>query len=161
MNRVEDAILGGWKISFFYTYESGQPFTVQCPTATTADFGCAANVVAGQNLYSGPHNYHQWLNPSAFANPASATAIGQADLSPLGGGVQQARGPHFSNLDSAILKDFKFTESMKLQFRAEAFNLFNFVDLNAPSGALNSASFGKVTGAANPRQMSLSLMLKF
>jgi hypothetical protein len=165
MNRVEDAVLGGWKISFFYTYESGQPFTVTCPTATSADFGCAADVVAGQNIYAGPHNYHQWLNPGAFVNPASATAIGQADLSPLGGGVQQARGPSFSNLDSAILKDFTFTESTKLQFRAEAFNTFNTPPFAQP-GQLNflTSNFSSISATKNSNQnfgaRTLQLALK-
>ena len=165
MNRVEDTILGGWEISFFYTYESGQPFTVTCPNSTTADFGCAADVVAGQSIYSGPHNYHQWLNPSAFANPPSATAIGQADLSPLGGGVEQARGPSFSNLDSAILKDFKFTESTRLQFRAEAFNTFNTPPFAQP-GSLNflTSNFSSISATKNSNQnfgaRTLQLALK-
>src|SRR6185437_5055895 len=44
MNGAANAILGGWQINFFYTYQSGQPFTVGCPNSTTADFGCSANV---------------------------------------------------------------------------------------------------------------------
>jgi hypothetical protein len=165
MNRAEDAILGGWEITFFYTYESGQPLTITCPSATTADFGCAADVVPGQGLYSGPHNYHQWLNPNAFANPPAATAIGQTDLSPLGGGVQQARGPSFSNLDSAILKDFKLTESTKLQFRAEAFNTFNTPPFAQP-GQLNftTSNFSSISATKNSNQnfgaRTLQLALK-
>ena len=165
MNRFEDAILGGWKVTFFYTYESGQPFTVTCPTATSADFGCAADVVSGQNIYGGPHNYHQWLNPSAFANPASAATIGQASLAPLGGRIQQARGPSFSNLDSAILKDFKFTESTKLQFRAEAFNTFNTPPFAQP-GQLNflTSNFSSISATKNSNQnfgaRTLQLALK-
>lgn len=165
MNTVENAILGGWELSFFYTYQSGQPFTVTCPTATSADFGCAAGVVAGQSIYSGPHNYHQWLNPAAFLNPPAATAIGQSDLSPLGGGVQQARGPNFSNLDSAILKDFKFTESTKLQFRVEAFNTFNTPPFAQP-GQLNflTANFSSISATKNSNQnfgaRTLQLALK-
>ena len=55
-NRAADALLGGWMINGFYTLQSGQPFTVNCPVATTADFGCFANVVPGQGLYTGGHN---------------------------------------------------------------------------------------------------------
>ncbi len=64
----------------------------------------------GQNFYAGPHNFTQWLNPGAFAQPPAATTIGQVDYSPLGGEIQQVRGPHFNNLDSSILKNFNFTE---------------------------------------------------
>lgn len=152
MNRAADAIFGGWQINFFYTYQSGQPFTVNCPTSTTADFGCTANLTS-QSLYSGPHNYTQWLNPGAFAQPAQATTIGQADYSPLGGGDQQARGPSFSNLDSSLLKNFAFMESLRLQFRAEAFNTFNTPPFAQP-GQLNwtSGNFSNISATKNSNQ---------
>ena len=51
MSRAADLIVGGWVINGFYTFQSGQPFTVTCPTATTADFGCAANVVRARALH--------------------------------------------------------------------------------------------------------------
>ena len=168
MNRAEDAVAGGWQINFFYTYESGQPFTVTCPNATTADFGCSANIVSGQDIYAGPHNYHQWLNPSAFANPAAATAVGQAGFAPLGGGLQQARGPDFANLDSSILKDFTFTESTRLQFRAEAFNTTNTPPFAQP-GQLNflTTNFSSISSTKNSNQnfgartLQLALKLMF
>ncbi|HEX4038462.1 MAG TPA: TonB-dependent receptor [Acidobacteriaceae bacterium] len=150
MNRGEDALLGGWIINFFYTHEGGQPFTVSCPTATTADFGCFADVT-GQSLYSGPHNVTQWLNPAAFAEPPAATAIGQTDYSPLGGEQEQARGPSFSNLDSSILKNFAIHESIKLQFRAEAFNTTNTPPFAQPTSQLNftTAKFSAITSTKN------------
>jgi hypothetical protein len=136
MSKPADLIVGGWVINGFYTFQSGQPLTVTCPNATSADFGCAANLVSGQGLYAGPHNYTQWLNPSAFAQPPVATAIGQSIIAPLGGPLQQVRGPHFANLDSSILKNFNFTESAYLQFRAEAFNTTNTPPFAQP-GQLN------------------------
>jgi len=168
MNRAADLIVGGWEINGFYTFQSGQPLTVTCPTATTADFGCSANVVAGQNLYKGPHNFTQWLNPSAFAQPPVATTIGQADYSPLGGGIQQVRGPHFNNLDSSILKNFKFTESAYLQFRAEAFNTTNTPPFAQP-GQLNfqAGSFSNISATKNSngnngaRTLQLALKMVF
>ena len=124
-NRAVDAFLGGWAVNFIYGYQSGQPFTINCPVTTAAGLGCFANVVPGQSIYAGPHNYTQWLNPNAFAQPALATTIGQTDYSVLGGGGQQARGPSFSNLDSSVFKYFNFTETVRLQFRAEFFNTTN------------------------------------
>ncbi|MGA2888660.1 MAG: TonB-dependent receptor [Terracidiphilus sp.] len=150
-NRAVDAIIGGWIINGFYTHQSGQPFTVTCPTATTADFGCFANVVHGQSLYTGGRTVAQWLNPSAFAQPPTATAIGQTDYSPLGGGQEQARGPNFSNLDSSILKDFRINESMRLQFRAEAFNTTNTPPFAQPTSQLNftTARFSNISSTKN------------
>jgi len=165
MNRVEDALLGGWVVNGFYTHESGQPFTVTCPVSTTADFGCFADLT-GQNLYAGPHNAAQWLNPAAFAEPPAATTIGQTDYSPLGGGQEQARGPNFSNFDSSVLKNFRFTESLRLQFRAEAFNTTNTPPFAQPTSQLNftTAKFSSITSTKNSNEnngaRTLQLALK-
>ena len=169
MNRAADLIVGGWEINGFYTFQSGQPFTVTCPSATTADFGCSANLVSGQGLYTGPHNYTQWLNPAAFAQPPAATTVGQTDYSPLGtSGIQQARGPHFNDLDSSILKNFHFTESAYLQFRAEAFNTTNtppFVQpqqLNFQGGSFSNIGATKNSNGNNgARTLQLALKLMF
>jgi Carboxypeptidase regulatory-like domain len=150
-NKAVDAILGGWIINGFYTHQSGQPFTVTCPVATTADFGCFANVVSGQGLYSGGKTVAQWLNPAAFAEPPTATAIGQTDYSPLGGGQEQARGPNFSNLDSSILKNFRVNESTRFEFRAEAFNTTNTPPFAQPTSQLNftTAKFSNISSTKN------------
>ena len=166
MNKGEDAVFGGWIVNFFYTHESGQPFTINCPVSTTADFGCFANVVPGQGLYAGSHNYIQWLNPNAFAEPAAATTIGQTDYSPLGGEQEQARGPNFSNLDSSVLKNFKFTETVRLQFRAEAFNTTNTPPFAQPTTQLNftTSKFSEITSTKNSNEnfgaRTLQLALK-
>jgi hypothetical protein len=167
--KAVDAVLGGWVVNFIYSYQTGQPFTVGCPTATTADFGCFANVVPGQSLYAGPHNYTQWLNPSAFAQPPAATAIGQTDYSPLGGGQEQARGPSFNNLDSSVLKDFSITESIRVQFRVEAFNTTNTPPFAQPTSQLNFSTyspgnpskFSAITSTKNSNQNSGARTLQF
>src|SRR5271170_6964479 len=163
-NRVVDAFLGGWAVNGIYAYQSGQPFTINCPVTTAAGLGCFANVVPGQGLYAGPHNHTQWLNPNAFAQPALATAIGQTDYSVLGGGGQQARGPSFSNLDSSVFKYFNFTETVRLQFRAEFFNTFNHPQFGQP-GNLNFTTpvgFSSITSTRNnPRLIQLALKLFF
>jgi len=168
VNKATDAVLGGWMFNFIYSYQSGQPFTVNCPTATSASFGCNANIVSGQNRYSGPHNYTQWLNPSAFSKPPNAIAIGQSDFSPLGGSPQQVRGPHYNNLDSSILKNFPVTETIRFQFRAEAFNTFNTPPFAQP-GNLNftTTPFSTITSTKNSngnngaRTLQLALKLFF
>jgi hypothetical protein len=164
MSRPADLIVGGWLINGFYTFQSGQPLTVTCPNATSADFGCAANLT-GQGLYTGPHNYTQWMNSAAFAQPPVATAIGQTSIAPLGGPLQQVRGPHFANLDASILKNFNFSESTFLQFRAEAFNVTNTPPFAQP-GQLNftTTSFSNISATKNSNQnngaRTLQLALK-
>lgn len=159
-------MFGGWAVNAIYTYQSGQLFTVTCPVATS-EFGCFADVVPGADLYSGPHNYTQWLNPAAFSQPASATTIGQNDYSVLGGGPQQARGPSYVNFDSSLFKNFEFTETFRLQFRAEAFNTTNTPQFAQP-GSLNfnnPKNFSTITstrdGSESSRRLQLALKLFF
>jgi hypothetical protein len=160
-SRWTDALVGGWNLNYIFTYQSGQPFNVGCPTATTADFGCNANLVAGQNPYAGPHNVTQWLNPSAFAQPPAATAIGQTDFSPLGGSPNQLRAPGFYNLDSSLFKSFAAGGERSLQFRLETFNTLNHPQFGTP-GQLNftTAGFSKITSDRNGYRI-VQLALKF
>lgn len=162
-NKVVNAVLGGWAVNFIYSYQSGQPFTINCPVSTTSDFGCFADVVSGQDMYAGPHNQTQWLNPAAFSQPALATAIGQTDYSVLGGKPQQARGPSFSNLDSSLFKNFALTESLRLQFRAEAFNTTNTPQFGQPGNldfTNTKGGFSSITTMRNnPRVMQFALKL--
>jgi len=166
-NRAVDAVLGGWAVNFIAGHQSGQPFTITCPTTTSAGFTCFANKVPGQSLYSGPHNYKEWLNPLALSQPAPATQIGQTDYSVLGGQGQQARGPAFSNLDSSVFKYFNFTETVRLQFRAEAFNTTNTPQFGQPGNLnfnvatpTNSNGFSSITSTRNnPRLFQFALKL--
>ena len=164
-SKLADAVLGGWNFNFIYSHQSGQPFTVNC-TPGTSNFGCFANVVPGQNIYGAPHNYTRWINHDAFAIPAAATQVGQTDYSPLGGEGQQARGPGFNNLDSSIFKNFTFTETIRLQFRAEAFNTTNTPHFANPSNTnLTSSGFGQITAtrfsSQDSRRLQMALKLSF
>ncbi|WP_263350569.1 carboxypeptidase-like regulatory domain-containing protein [Acidicapsa acidisoli] len=163
-NRAVDTVLGGWTVNTIYTYQSGNPLTVGCATATTSDFGCFAPVVPGQNLYAGPHNQQQWLNPAAFSQPAAATQIGQSNYSVLGGAPQQVRGPGWYNLDSSIFKNFAFGDVARLQFRAEAFNAFNHPEFAQPGNLnyTNPVAFSEITALRNgPRLLQFALKLDF
>jgi hypothetical protein len=64
----------------------------------------------------------------------------------------------------ALLKSTTITESTKLQFRAEAFNVFNHAQFNNPSGLVNNnvqGGFGYVTSANDPRIMQVALKFLF
>jgi Carboxypeptidase regulatory-like domain/TonB-dependent Receptor Plug Domain/TonB dependent receptor len=166
VSKPTDLVLGGWNVNFIYTYQGGQPVTITCPQATSA-FGCFGNVVPGADIYGGQHNFAQWLNPQAFSQPPAATAVGQTGFAPLGGGPQQARGPGFNNWDASVLKNFGFTEALRLQFRAEAFNLFNTTPLGQPGnlGNFNTTNFASITTARNggnaSRRLQFALKLFF
>jgi hypothetical protein len=71
-------------------------------------------------------------------------------------------GPGMKNFDMTIARMFKITEGIRLQFRAEATNAFNLVNLSNPGTNANSSStYGKITTARPMRQMQLGLKLIF
>jgi hypothetical protein len=165
--RVLDEIVGGWSTQWIFTVQDGFAFTIGCPTATTVGFGCDANVVKGEKLYThvGPHGTTQFLNPAAFANPPVATAIGQTDYSPLGGPPTQVRGPGFSNLDLSFFKQFRTTETTHLEFRGELFNSLNhpnFANSFQSFDFTDTAHFGRINGTrGKARQVQLALKFYF
>jgi hypothetical protein len=163
VNHWEDMVIGGWDTNFIYTFQSGQPFNVACATSTTADFGCNANINKGVSMYSGAKTQLHWVNAAAFATPPVAKTIGQLDFSPLGTPGMQARGPHFTNVDASLFKNFTLPETFRLQFRAEAFNLFNNAQFAQPSATnYTSSNFGQITALRNPsRELQLALKLFF
>jgi len=173
--KAVDAILGGWKTNWILTLQDGQPFTVHCVNQTTSGFGCNALLVPGQDVYAGPHNVDQWLNPAAFASPPVATAIGQSDRSVLGGAPTQFDGPGFHRLDFSLFKDFRTSEGTHLEFRSEFFNLTNHPNFSAPGfsgngvvaapGSLDytSGNFGKIASTRDGQndQREIQFALKF
>ncbi|HMD85203.1 MAG TPA: hypothetical protein VKO18_10960 [Terriglobia bacterium] len=164
---VVNQVIGGWKINWIMTLEDGMPFNIGCPIGTTADFGCNALLVPGQNIYGGPHNVNQWINPAAFANPAVATSVGQTNFAPLGGASTQAHGPGEHRLDFSLFKEFPVSESKRFEFRAEFFNLTNTPWFANPAYTdfTNTATFGQITslrdGANDPREIQLALKFYF
>ena len=173
-SAVTDVLLGGWKTNFILTMQTGQPFTVGCTIATTADYGCNADVNKGVSLY-GEHNIHHWVNSAAFANPSVAASNGQTDYSILGGAPTQAYGPDWKRFDFSVFKMFPLTESRRFEFRSEFFNLPNHPNFGNPGfsapgiaaapGALDfqSNNFGEILGTRDGAsdQREIQFALKF
>ena len=86
-------------------------------------------------------------------------------LPPLGTGGNLGRntfrGPSFAQVDTSLSKKIAVTERISVQFRGEAFNTFNHVNLNNPTLDLSSINFGKSTSALIPRQFQLGLKVQF
>jgi Carboxypeptidase regulatory-like domain/TonB dependent receptor len=158
-----NGLLGGWQTNWILTLQDGQPFDLPCAVDTTADFGCFALEVPGQNIYAGPHNVNHWVNPGAFATPPIATAIGQSNYAPLGGDVSPAHGPGEHRLDFSLFKEFPISESKHFEFRAEVFNLTNTPWFSNPSqlNYTEPSTFGEIStlrdGANDPRIIQFAL----
>ena len=95
-----------------------------------------------------------WFNTSAFVTPAVYT-FGDAGRNIL-------RGARFQNVDMSLFRSFPFAERRRLEFRAEAFNMLNHVNLGQPDATVGDAGFGKVTSTrGTERQLQLALKLFF
>ena len=71
------------------------------------------------------------------------------------------RGPGSWQFDAALSKEFRFRETQKLEFRAEAYNILNSFRPGNPVTALNSPIFGQIINALDPRVMQFALKYVF
>jgi hypothetical protein len=145
----------GWQLAGIFSMQTGRPFTPSesgniSGTLQNAD---RPNVVVGCNPNDGPKTVDQWFNTACFSLPATNT-FGT-------GGRNILIGPGLVNLDMSIARNFAIREWMRLQFRAEAFNTVNHPNFNYPAAAQNTASFGHIASANDPRQIQLGLKLVF
>ena len=153
--------LGGWETYGIVTVQSGRPFTVallpEIDNSGTGRsiLGFGANDrpnVVGNTALSNPTTT-QWFNTAAFAFPAPGT-FGNAGRNILD-------GPGYQTVNLSLLKNTALSERVKLQFRAEAFNLFNHPNFNLPDNFLGSPTFGRITSARDPRHIQFGLKLLF
>ena len=103
----------------------------------------------------------RWYDVTAFRR-VSCNIPGRTDLCHYGNaGRATFDTPGVRNLDFSAYKNFSISETMKVQFRAESFNVTNHVNLGLPVADLNSANFGRVFSAGPPRLMQFALRLMF
>jgi hypothetical protein len=153
-SRAANYLIGSWQLNGILTLRSGQPFDLSAP-------GDIANVGNGSERpdlvghpYPARQTPDQWLVRSAFAFPQIYT------FGNLGRNV--FRSDWGRNLDFSLFRNFPIRESLKLQFRAEAFNLTNTPVFGIPDGSIGDTSFGQVFSTANrPRLLQLALKLLF
>lgn len=152
--RVVNAMARGWRVSGLFLAQSGEPLSVSFTNSTTGWVGSRASVVPGVDPYAN-QSIMQWFNVAAFTTPAPYTFGTSARNSVL--------GPSYWNLDAALLREVSLTEKVKLNIRAESFNVLNHTAFAAPARNISNAStFGQITGTANAaRQLSFSARLKF
>ena len=154
-------VLSGWETFGIVTLQSGRPFTVAL--LSEIDNSGTGRSILGfgnndrPNLVGNPElsnpTTQQWFNTAAFAFPALGT-FGNAGRNILD-------GPGFQNVNASLLKNTALTERVNLQFRAEAFNLFNHPNFNLPDNFLGSPTFGRITSARDPRHIQFGLKLLF
>jgi carboxypeptidase family protein len=149
-----DALAGGWILTGIVQAHSGFPITVVDGSAPSLQ-GTRGN--ERPNCVSDPvpadQSIDHWLDLNAFSRAPRGT-FGNCPV-----GV--ARAPAFKNLDAAISKRFQAGGSRSFEFRAEAFNLFNWVSFSPPARDINSPNtFGQITSTVSTARQ-VELVLKF
>jgi hypothetical protein len=159
-NGLVDALVGGWQLNSIDTFQTGSPFTATMATsALNAGSGVQWPNVVGVGPLSNPTVQH-WFNTAAFVSPG-AYVYGNEGRNTL-------YGPGTRQIDLSAFKSFRFpvNEAMRLQFRAEAFNILNTPQFNNPNASIGSATQGTITSAGSPplfqrtsREIQLALKL--
>ena len=156
-NPVVNAVLGGWQVSAISTAQSGTPFNLtytpgasqQVSPQISATYRGAneyrPNVVPGQKLIQrtklATTGYVQYLNYAALSLPSTTgSPFGNESRNP-------GRTPAFNETDLDLNKRFDTPmEGVKVEFRTEAYNVFNHTNLYLPSSALTGTQGGSPTG---------------
>lgn len=152
-------VAGGWRLGATQVYSSGFPIAVVRNAPLPIFNGTNRPYITSYDWrakYTGSFDpaANLYLDPSAF--PAQPTSL-------LGNATRfNPTVRAFPNLNEnlSLGKSFNFTERMRLDFRAEAFNLLNRVVFGNPGNNINSSTFGVISSQANsPRQMQMALKL--
>ena len=183
-NGVLNSVIGGWQLSAINTAQAGTPFNLtytptslqQVSQQISATYRGAneyrPNHVPGQKITQGVSHrsantgYVNYVNLAAFSIPAATkTAAGFYD-SPFGSASRNpARTPSFNETDLDVNKKFDTPiESLKLEFRAEAYNVFNHTNFYLPgniSGSQGAAPTGggQITSTLEPRILQFALKI--
>ena len=159
-SKALNLIAGGWDTNVIFTAQSGLPFTPQLANSVSNAGGSRPDRYKVGTI-SNP-DPAKWYDTS-FGTQASGAAFGTPAIYTFGNsGRNILRGPGRINFDYSLFKDFSPFEAFKLQFRAEAFNLFNTPQFDLPNSSVGSPAAGTITGTVgNPRQLQLGLRLSF
>jgi hypothetical protein len=150
---------GGWQLNGLMARQTGFPLSV---TGTNNFTGTSyPNLIANPTLPRAQRSVKEWFNTAAFGNPANYT-LGNSPRT-----LPATRAPNYTNANASLTKNFRLRENATLEFRAEAFNVFNHPQLGTPyvgfvpnaSGVNTSSNFGTITSALDPRDIQLGMHL--
>ncbi len=146
------AIAGGWQISGIASLTTGRPFTVFMQTGVNNGAPSWPNRIGSGELDN--PTVDRWYNPSDFAAPPPNT------YGNTGRGILYA--PGHVNFDTSLSKRFAVIGRTNVEFRWDAFNLFNHPGFGFPNQNFDSPTAGRITSTiVDNRSMQFSLKLNF
>jgi carboxypeptidase family protein len=153
------ALARDWTVSAIMILQSGTPLTIASGQDRNLDgvTNDRADIVGDPSVDHGQARdvlIEGWFNTAAFAQPALGTNGNS--------GRNIIDGPGYRNVDLGLFRDVRVKGRSAVQFRLEATNVFNIVNLNNPGTSLSApATFGKIRSAKNMRQIQLGARLSF
>jgi len=147
-------VAGGWSANGILTLQTGPPFPLSMtPSLLNTGTANRPNRICNGALDRSVRDPTRYFDTGCFVQTAPYV-FGDTGLNIL-------RAPGDVNLDFSLFKMFPITERLNLQFRAEAFNLFNTPHFGLPNGAIGTPAAGRISGAGPARQIQLALKLMF
>jgi Carboxypeptidase regulatory-like domain/TonB dependent receptor len=163
VGAITNQIIGGWQLSPILNYSSGLPFTLTlggCP-GIPGDAPCYMNGNREQfqhQITGTPYTTLHYFNQSTVSKSFTTPGLDQIGTS----GRNSLYGPNLFNTDLSVMKSFPIHEYATIQFRMDAYNVFNYINFGSPSGVDGTITNGPfVNNSANPRQLQLSLRVQF
>jgi hypothetical protein len=141
----KDRVINNWQLSSLWNFHTGQP-----SDEIRSGLDLIGDPYAGvSHTFSAAGGGEQWWNPAAFAVPVSG-----------GGNLARNKfyGPGYGDVDFSIIKSIPITERVKVQLRAEMFNLFNRVNLASGPGSVGSSCGTSTPGAPCNSSSSFGLV---
>jgi hypothetical protein len=164
---ISRTLLGGWQWAGIMTAQSGTPFSVV--NGVYGDSAGVADGTTGIGSYadrSGDPHASRNCPPLADGTKGVAlfncAAYTQTQGLTFGNsGRNSLNNPHRTNADMSVFKVFKPRENIQVQFRAEAFNVFNHTEWNGVNPYVSTNNFLYSTGAHMPRVLQFALRITF
>jgi hypothetical protein len=156
INRAADAVVGGWQVNTIVTIQSGLPFNLLSPGPTQNQ---RPDQVAPVQIR--PGNTGMYFSTASF-RPSPLNSQG-VPLRPGTLGRNVLIGPGVRTVDASLFKTFSLTERLRLEFRAEAFNIANHPVYGNPNGDITAGNFGQITSTqlASERQIQFAAKIMF
>ncbi len=150
-------ILGNWQTAGIFAMQTGTPISIgaACSFPGASGLGCYADRLKDGNLPSGTQTMNQWFDTTAYVSPAAYSFGSGSRTEP------DLRNPGTISFDSVMSRWQPIHERMRLQFRAEMYNILNHPNLGAPSASITSSTYGQIASKSGNRTVTMALRLEF